>query len=128
MKICGIAEKESKDDWAARYNWEHASRCAAVFAHSISTASVYSEDVDIDNHDDSKPQTEVWLIHALILGFELLVYWHISIYDRVINCYMWRKCHICKFDKVQVQVAATEMILSANAVLRYPLQCNVQRV
>ena len=31
-----------------------ASRYAALFAHSISTASFYNEDVDIDGHDESK--------------------------------------------------------------------------
>jgi len=31
-----------------------ASRYAALFAHSISMASFYDEDVDIDGHDDSK--------------------------------------------------------------------------
>jgi len=31
-----------------------ASRYAALFAHSISTASFYNENVDIDGHDDSK--------------------------------------------------------------------------
>ena len=31
-----------------------ASHYAALFAHSISMASFYSEDVDIDDHDNSK--------------------------------------------------------------------------
>jgi len=51
---CGNIKPEKQEAWQLIEMSLLASRYAALFAHSISTASFYSEDLGVDGHDDDK--------------------------------------------------------------------------
>ena len=54
MKCGNIKPKMKEEAWRMIEMGLLASRYASLFAHSISTASFYTEDVDIDEHDNEK--------------------------------------------------------------------------
>ena len=54
LKYGNILPEKREEAWQLIEMSLLASRYAALFAHSISTASFYSEDVGVDGHDDNK--------------------------------------------------------------------------
>ena len=54
IKTCNVRDDRLEDAWTAVEVGLLADRYAKLFAHSISTASFYTEQMGIDDHDDSK--------------------------------------------------------------------------